>query len=134
VVADGETIWSYVARNEQVIVSSYSGGLRTPWEILVDYTDRYRTVSVEEVRLGKRKCYLLALRPRADNSYLTRMRIWVERSRWHLLKVEQVEANDNITTYILEDHRANRRLKDDLFSFEIPAGVEVIDRRNPQPP
>ena len=134
VVADGETIWSYVAQNEQVIVSPYSGGLRTPWEILVDYTDRYRTVSVEEVRLGKRKCYLLALRPRADNSYMTQMRIWVERGRWRLLKMEQVEANDNVTTYTLEDHKANRRLDGDLFRFEIPEGVEVIDRRNPEPP
>jgi chaperone LolA len=134
VVADGETIWSYVAQNEQVIVSSYEGGLKTPWEILVDYTDRYETAAVEEVRLGKRNCYLLALRPRTENAYVTQMRIWVDRNRWHLLKVEQIEANDNITTYILEDHRTNRNLDDAIFRFEFPAGVEVIDRRNPEPP
>ena len=134
VVADGETIWSYVSQNEQVIVSSYQGGLKTPWEILVDYTDRYETAAVEEVRLGKRSCYLLTLRPRSENAYVTQMRIWVERNRWHLLKVEQIEANDNVTTYILEDHKADRNLDDDLFRFEFPAGVEVIDRRNPEPP
>ena len=130
VVADGETIWSYVPQNEQVIVGSYQGGLKTPWEILVDYTDRYVTVAVEEVRLGRRNCYLLALEPRAPNAYVSRMKIWVERNHWHLLKVEQIEANDNVTTYILEDHKTNRNLDDKLFRFESPAGVEVIDRRD----
>ena len=129
VVADGEAIWAYTEQNEQVVVSTYAGELRTPWEILVDYTENYVTQAVEEVKLDGRSCYLLNLRPRAASSYVTQMRVWVERKNWYLLKVEQVEVNDNVTTYILKAHRTNKKLDSDLFRFERPEGVEVIDRR-----
>ena len=129
VVADGEAIWAYTKQNEQVVVSTYADELKTPWEILVDYTENYVTQAVEEAKLDGRSCYLLNLRPRVASSYVTQMRVWVERKHWHLLKVEQVEVNDNVTTYILKAHRTNKKLDRELFHFEGPEGVEVIDRR-----
>ena len=47
--------------------------------------------------------------------------------------VEIAAAYDDARTYILKDHRAGKKLDDDLFVFEPPDGVEVIDRR-PQAP
>ena len=58
------------------------------------------------------------------------MKIWVDRKRWFLLKVEQLETNDNVTTYILKDHKTNKKLEEALFRFTPPEGVEVIDRRD----
>ena len=60
---------------------------------------------------------------------VVRMKVWIDKKRWHLLKVEELEANDDVRTYILEDHRAGKKLEEDLFEFEPPDGVEVIDRR-----
>ena len=48
--------------------------------------------------------------------------------------VEQLEANGNLTTYRLKDHRTNKKIDDEVFAFEVPEGVEVLDRRVPELP
>jgi len=133
VVADGQAIWAYSRKNEQVVVSPYTGELKTPWEVLLDYTESYVPVALEEMKLEDRSCYLLTLRPQSAHSIVARMRVWVDRKRWLLLKVEQLEANENVTTYILKDHKTNKKIDEAFFRFELPDGVEVIDRRDPVP-
>ena len=133
VVADGRAIWAYSRKNRQVIVSPYAGDLKTPWEVLTDYAERFVPVAVEKVDLRGCPCYLLTLEPKNPASPAGRMRIWVDRKRWLLLKLEQMEANENVTTYLLEDHEINKKIDEKLFRFEIPDGVEVIDRRDPIP-
>lgn len=132
VVANGKTIWAFNKANDQVIISAYQGDLRTPWEILVEYSRGYQPVAVKETKLEGRQAYEVTLQPKEDvpaHLRLQRMRIWVERKDWHLLQVEQVEANDDIRTYVLTGHRTNRKLDDDLFTFEVPADAQVIDQR-----
>ena len=132
VVANGTTIWAYNKANEQVIVSHYQGELRTPWEILVQYTEGYRPVAVKESKLDGHQVYEVTLQPRDDvpvHLRLRRMRVWVDRKDWHLLRVEQVEANDDVRTYILTDHRKNKKLKDELFEFHPPDGAQLVDQR-----
>ncbi|MFH1568287.1 MAG: outer membrane lipoprotein carrier protein LolA [Gemmatimonadota bacterium] len=139
VVADGKAIWAYAAESRQVVVSPYAGELRTPWEILVEYADSFSPVAVEETALDGRDCYLVTLSPRPDAAYtaagaqVTRMRVWVERKGWQLLQVEQLEANDDVRTYVLRDHRVGKKLDEALFRFQPPDGVEVIDRREAGP-
>jgi outer membrane lipoprotein-sorting protein len=60
------------------------------------------------------------------------MRVWVDRKKWLLLQVEQLEANGNLTTYRLKDHRTNKKIDDEIFAFQVPEGVEVLDRRTPE--
>ena len=47
------------------------------------------------------------------------------------MQIETVEDNGDITTYILKDHKENKKIKDDVFAFETPKGTDVIDRRVP---
>jgi len=134
VVADGEAIWAYIHQNQQVVVNTYEGELRTPWEILVEYAEAFAPVAIEETEVGGQDCYLITLRPRPDASYVasgqvTRMRLWIDRRDWFLLQVEQLEANDDVHTYVLSDHRTNKKLDDDLFRYAPAADVELIDRR-----
>lgn len=137
VVADGEAIWAYSKANEQVIVSAYDGVvLQTPWEVLVKYADSYRPVAVERIDLDGREVYLLTLQPMEDvppGMRMERMRLWVQEKDWRLLRIEQVESEDNISTYILSGHRRNKGLDEDLFRFTPPEGTEIIDRRPPPP-
>ena len=137
VVADGEAIWAYSKANEQVIVSAYDGVvLQTPWEVLVKYASSYRPVAVERTDLDGREVYLLTLQPTEDvppGMRMERLRLWVQEKDWRLLRIEQVESEDNISTYILSGHRRNKRLDDDLFLFTPPEGTEIIDRRPPPP-
>ena len=132
IVSDGEAIWSYIERNGQVVVGPYEGELKTPWEIFFDYSERYMPIAVEENELDGRSCYLLVMVPENEESVVERMRVWVDRKKWLLLQVEQLEANGNLTTYRLKDHRTNKKIDDEVFVFQVPEGVEVLDRRTPE--
>lgn len=132
IVSDGEAIWSYIERNGQVVVGPYEGEVKTPWEMFFDYSERYTPIAVEESKLGGRSCYLLVMAPENEVSVVERMRVWVDRKKWLLLQVEQLEANGNLTTYRLKDHRTNKKIDDEVFAFQVPEGVEVLDRRTPE--
>jgi outer membrane lipoprotein-sorting protein len=135
VVSDGVSVWAYVVDNEQVIVTPSSGELRTPWEILTEYSEGFAPVDVKELKIDGRSAYVLTLEPQDGASYVAAggqvvvMRVWVDKKEWFLLKVEQLEANDDLRTYILSKHKRNAKFKDDLFTFLPPEDVEVIDRR-----
>ncbi|MFL2542524.1 MAG: LolA family protein [Candidatus Latescibacterota bacterium] len=132
IVSDGDAVWSYVERNAQVIVGPYEGEVKTPWEMFFDYSERYTPIAVEEKKLDGRSCYMLVMLPESNVSVIERMRVWVDRKKWLLLQVEQLEANGNLTTYRLKDHRTNKKIDDKVFAFEVPEGVEVLDRRTPE--
>lgn len=131
VVADGNSIWSYAKRNNQVVVSPYKGEVQTPWEVFFDYSDRYAPIAVEESELDGRSCYMLVMAPENKMSVVEQMRVWIDRKKWLLVQVEQREANGNLTTYLLRDHRTNKKINDAVFAFEVPEGVEILDRRPP---
>ena len=131
VVADGNSIWSYAKRNDQVVVSPYKGEVQTPWEVFFDYSDRYAPIAVEESELGGRSCYMLVMAPENKMSAVEQMRVWIDRKKWLLVQVEQREANGNLTTYLLRDHRTDKKINDEVFAFEVPEGVEILDRRPP---
>ena len=132
IVSDGEAIWSFIERNGQVVVGPYEGEVKTPWEMFFDYSERYTPIAVEENELDGRSCYLLVMAPENEVSVVERMRVWVDRKKWLLLQVEQLEANGNLTTYRLKDHRTNKKIDDEVFAFQVPEGVEVLDRRMPE--
>ena len=137
VVADGAAIWVYTEKNEQVIVGPYDGELSTPWEIVINYAESFSPLAVAETKLAGHDCYLVTLEPKEREAsvgvkgQVVRMKVWVDKKRWYLLRVEELEANGDVRTYTLDDHRAGKKLKEGLFSFEPPDGVEVIDRRLP---
>ena len=131
VIADGQAIWAYSRKNTQVVVSPYQGELKTPWEVLLDYAESYEPVAIEEIELDGRKAYLLVLKPQTTGSTIAQMKVWVDRKRWLLLRVEQLEVDDNVTTYLLADHKIDKKLDDDLFQFSSPDGTTMIDRREP---
>lgn len=135
VVADGQSIWAYTQNNNQVIVSDYNADLLTPWEILVDYTESFVPVSVADAKLDGQSCYTIVLQPQrkahaGEGEQVRRMKIWVDRKRWHLLQVEQLEVTEDMRTYVLKDHKVNKKFNDDLFVFDVSDGVDVIDHRS----
>jgi outer membrane lipoprotein carrier protein len=131
VIADGQAIWVYSRRNAQVVVNPYEGEVKSPWEVLLEYQDSHVPGEVEETRLGNRPCYLLTLLPRDADAGVVQTRVWVGQRDSLLLQVEQRDVSDDVTTYVLNDQRANASLDDRVFRFVPPDGTEVIDRRGP---
>ena len=137
VVTDGETAWNYSRANEQVLVSRYDTVKedRSYEKLLFDlillggYSDQYVPRYLGEDKIERKDCYLVELKARAEDEYITRIRLWVDRKLWLVRKVEYVNINEDVTAHILSDLKVNKDPNDDLFTFQVPKGVESIDLR-----
>ncbi len=124
-VSDGRTFYFYVPAEKQVIVSeqdpqrslaarllSGKGGLAEEFEVSLDSPQEEGVVRLQLV-------------PRHEDPDLQRAVVDVEPSG----RVRGIELDDvqgNRTRFRFDDERDNTGLKDDLFRFEVPKGVEVI--------
>jgi outer membrane lipoprotein carrier protein len=124
-VSDGRSFYFYVPAEKQVIVSdqdeqrslaarllSGKGGLGEEFE-----------VSLESPR--EEGVVRLKLVPRREQADVQQALVDVEPSgRVRAIMLDDVQGNR--TRFRFDDLRENTGLKDDLFRFEVPKGVEVI--------
>ncbi|MCH9006753.1 outer membrane lipoprotein carrier protein LolA [candidate division KSB1 bacterium] len=131
VVTDGATVWTYSKRNQQVIVDllDKSEESSLPKDLLFKYSEDYTPILLGEVMFDDRKTYQLNLIPKDEDAFIKSMKIWVDASNWFTTKIEQVDINDNVNTYILRNIRENIELDPTIFKFEIPEDAEVVDLR-----
>ncbi len=137
VVTDGKVAWNYSPGNKQVVVSGYETiqDDRSYEKLLFDlillggYLERFDPRYAGEARVQRKRCHLVELASREDGRYITRVRLWVDRKSWVVLQVEYRNINEDVTTYVLSDIKVNKDLDASLFSFEPPAGVELVDLR-----
>ena len=124
-VSDGETFYFYVPEDRQVIVQKQDeqrslaarllfgrGGLLEEFEATMDEPWEEGVLRVR-------------LTPRKDSAELERAFIDLEPNGLvRAILLEDIQGNR--TQFRFEELRENTGLKDGLFRFEIPAGVEVI--------
>ncbi len=137
VVTDGQTAWNYSSVNEQVVVSSYETVQddRSYEKLLFDlillggYSARYSARYVGEERVDRKACHLVELTARQEESYVSHIRLWVDKKLWLVRQVEYRNIHDDITTHIFSDLKVNKKVKEGVFTFQSPEGVEVVDLR-----
>jgi outer membrane lipoprotein carrier protein len=124
-VTDGHTFYFYVPADKQVIVSeqdarhSLAARLLSGRGGLLDEFVASLEVPEEE---GVLRLKLVPRQPQAD---VERATVDVEpRGRIRAILLEDVQGNR--TRFRFEAVRENTGLKDELFRFEVPRGVEVI--------
>jgi outer membrane lipoprotein carrier protein len=124
-ISDGENFYFYVPEDEQVIVQKQDeqrslaarllfgrGGLLEEFEATLDEP-------FEEGVLRVR------LTPRREDAELERAYVDVEPAGVvRSITIEDIQGNR--TRFRFEDLEENTGLKDELFRFEVPSGVEVI--------
>lgn len=134
IVTNGTTVWTYSEPDNQVIIDSMDKSQENPLpkDLLFQYSDDYNPALTGEERINGEKTYLLQLLPKDEDAFIKSMTIWVDASNWLTIKVEQVDINDNINTYIIGNIKENLPLEDSLFNFEIPPDSEVVDLRGSQ--
>ena len=137
VVTDGETAWNYAPADSQVVISRYDvvKNDRSYEKLLFDlilfggYSGRYSPRYAGEERVNRKACHLVELRARQSETYISQIRLWVDRKQWVVRRVEYRNINNDVTTYTLSDLKLNKKLKADLFVLEPPEGIEIIDLR-----
>ena len=72
---------------------------------------------------------LLKLVPKDDRSFVKSVKISVEENSWMLKKIAILDVNETETSYLVKDIKLNTNMKEKTFTFETPAGAEVVDLR-----
>ncbi len=130
IVSDGETLWTYVPRNRQVLVdqADTSGGAARPDQLFLTY---FKNAEAELIRSEKavgHDCYLLHLEPQ-EKTDISCLRVWVDKETWLARRIVMTDLEGMVTDYQFTDVQMNPGLADSVFVFRPPPEVEVIDLR-----
>lgn len=130
IVSDGDTLWTYVPRNQQVLVdqADTTGGATRPDQLFLTYFKEAEAELVDTEKLDGRDCYLLHLKPK-ESDIIASLRVWVDQKTWLARRVEVTQAGGMVTEYEFTDVQTNLGLADSVFVFRAPPEVEVIDLR-----
>lgn len=131
VVTDGETVWSYSATNNQVLIDRFKQDERSisPERILTAAPDDFIPSIVGREKIGRVDATVLKMVPQKPAMAIKSMKLWVSESDWLTRKVEIVDLHGKETTYIVNSIKTNGGVPDTRFSFQPPDGVEVVDLR-----
>jgi len=124
-VTDGKTFYFYVPADKQVIVSEQDEQRSLAARLLSGHgglTDEFAASMEEPLEEGVLRVKLVPTRPQPD---VEKAFVDVEPSgRIRSILLEDVQGNR--TRFRFESVRENTGVKDDLFRFAVPSGVEVI--------
>ncbi len=123
-VSDGRAFYFYVPADRQVLVREQKDATGVAGLLLAgqDRALEPFTPSLEAAPAG-----LLRLRlvPRKPDPEVEELRIDVD-TAYRVRAIEVLDAQGNRSRFEFDDLRENVGLKDELFRFQVPRGVEVI--------
>jgi len=127
VVSDGKTLWVYDPVHAEVQRMSVLGGSLSGAgvQFLLGQGDMRRDFEVRAIACSDDTAEL-ELIPKEDATY-EKLRILADRHSGELRRTTVFDLVGNVTLVRFRNIRANGRPPDDLFRFEPPEGVEVID-------
>lgn len=130
IVTDGKTVWNYSKANKQVIIDELGKTADAPLmrDLMLRYAEGYTAVLKGQEAMGGSDCYVVELRPKGEE-FITAVTLWVDGKLWIPLRVRQIDVNDNVNVYELQDVELNVTLPQSLFTFQPLTGTEVIDMR-----
>lgn len=133
-VSDGSTFWLYVPDDEQVIVqeAEEAYGSKTPIVFLSGMgklqNDFYMKLlpSEPDPHLSAEETYRLELLPKQPQPDVAKLILTVDAENYQIVHSAVYDPYGNITDVYLQDIEVNFGLPDELFTFDIPTGVDVI--------
>ncbi len=129
VVTNGKTSWSYSPKKNQVVIDNYKDDRYSfsPNKFLFDYPEEFYSDLEGEANLKGFDCFVLKLTPRKKGSVKS-AKIWIDKSDYVIRKIT-ISESSGTTTYTLNKITFNPGVSSSTFTFDPPAGVDVIDLR-----
>jgi outer membrane lipoprotein carrier protein len=133
VVINTEHIWIYTPELKQVIVRPFSAMSysQVPLRLLADVENLDRDFSIEQTGPGgdntRDRSYRLTLRPKQTGGEIDRIELVVDPGSLLITRIHLYETNGSFSDISFKSIETNVRLKDKLFVFEAPKGIEVIE-------
>lgn len=132
VISDGTSIWIYDADLEQVSIKNMDNRLSETPALLLggDVSAIDEDFMISKVDGGKGVLFIL--QPKDSSQLFDSLEVRFNTSQTPSVLTDMVirDASGQITSIQFYNVQNNPELKDDLFRFDPPAGVDVIDGRH----
>ena len=134
IVMDGQALWVYTPSttpNQVIKLPPPSGPNFGPnvvaW-LLDKPTERYQITYVRADYLDGSPVDLIRLTPLDQSLAFARAVLWIGREDALPHRVELRERSGTVRTLTFSRIRTNQPIADDLYQFEVPSGVRVVER------
>jgi outer membrane lipoprotein carrier protein len=135
VVIDGQSVWIYTPSTTpgQVIRAAVpSGGPVYGYNMLAWLLDRpaerYKASYVRGDKLNGRAVDVVQLEPAVPDLPFERAVLWLDREDALPRRLEITEKSGALRTLTLSKVRVNQSVPANTFTFQVPAGVRVVDQ------
>jgi outer membrane lipoprotein-sorting protein len=134
IIADGRDLWVYTPSTapRQVLRISLAQtptyGVNVMSWILDRPSERYEATYLGTEEIDGHRVDAVALFPIDQSLPFTSAVVWLDRESALPRRVKLAERNGTSRTITLTNPRLNKPLPEQIFRFEIPGGVRVIDR------
>jgi chaperone LolA len=131
IVTDGATVWAYSTANNQVLIDKYKENANSisPEQFMLNLPANYYASLLGSEKSSAGNIILLKLVPKDDRSFIKSVKISLEEKSWLVRKILIIDVNETETSYIVKDIKLNTNIKEKTFTFDTPAGAEVVDLR-----
>ena len=134
IVIDGKWVWVYTPSTTpgQVLrIPVPSGGPVYGYNLLAWLmdrpTERYNSTYVRADRLDNRPMDVVEMVPTVPDMPFGRATVWLDRGDGLPRRMEIEELSGQRRTLTLHNVRVNQPVSNKTFTFEVPAGVKVVD-------
>ena len=135
IVIDGRWVWVYTPSTTpgQVLrIPVPSGGPVYGYNLLAWLldrpTERYTSTYVRSDRLDNRTMDVVEMIPTVPDMPFTRAVVWLDRADGLPRRMDIEETSGQRRTLTLHNVRANPPVSQKTFTFEVPAGVRIVDQ------
>jgi outer membrane lipoprotein-sorting protein len=135
VVIDGQHVWVYTPSTvpDQVLrLAVPSGGPVYGYNLLAWLLDRpaerYTANYLRQEKVGSNTMDVVELIPSVPDLPFDRAVLWLDREDALPRRLEITEKSGALRTLALSKLRLNRRIPDNTFKFQVPAGARVVDQ------
>jgi outer membrane lipoprotein carrier protein len=129
IISDGKILWIYSPLDSQVIVSQLEKAFNT--KIPVNFLQGIGELSKDfhsSLKKSRDKNYHeLELIPKKPDISIKKVELLISKGNFQIENICLYDQFGNYNRIIFENLKINRNLKNDIFLFEIPEGVEVIN-------
>ena len=131
IISDGESVWTYLPENRQVIVSTVqeSKVRMSPDEFLFNKSNQYQYDLEGQEEIGEGNFYVLKLTPVEAFDGISELRLWVDADTWLTRKVVYSDDVGSEITLRFMDFQLNHAIPSHLFRMTPAPDIEWVDLR-----
>lgn len=118
-IFDGSKVYNISAEDQEVTIAKANGSeqMLSPTNYLTSYKKDFNTSYVGKQRVNGTNADLIKLTP-VKNNGIKAVYLFLDSAKKQIVKIEQTDSNNAVTTLAVQEYRANQNLAADMFTFD----------------